>query len=175
MSALLTRLTGELQPGTPLPTLNPPSTTTLIPDAVPPFPFRLLPKSWRTLPSLFLIAQSREDHLRTLKTRAQRWKYLFLIVSAFIAVGFIIPRLQSRSLLSEEVKEEEQVPEAAEDTVAESEQCAVCLSARPDTILFPCAHYALCHACAEKVDSCPVGSLSSFEILVDWPDSIFLV
>jgi len=156
-----TSFSGELQPGTPIPTLNSPSSTTLIPSSSPPFPFALLPKSWRTLPSLILIAQSREDHLRNLKTRASRWKYLFLIVTAFIAVGFAIPRWQSLQS-AEVVKEEEQIPAAAEDTVAESEQCAVCLSARPDTILFPCAHYALCHACAERVDDCPVGLLASY-------------
>lgn len=121
----------------------------------PPFPFSWLPKSWRTLPSLFLVAQSRDQHIELLRSRARRWKFGFLILLAFIAVGIILPRLRRRS--AKEAADAE-IAEAAPESIEEPTSCAVCLTAKPDTIFLPCGHYALCYSCSGEVETCPVGS-----------------
>ena len=35
-------------------------------------------------------------------------------------------------------------------------ECTVCLSARKDIVFEPCRHVAVCQACAEKLDTCPI-------------------
>ena len=38
----------------------------------------------------------------------------------------------------------------------DTEECAICLSEKKDTIFYPCGHYYTCHQCAEQLDLCPI-------------------
>ncbi|KAI9015933.1 hypothetical protein DFJ74DRAFT_644731 [Hyaloraphidium curvatum] len=144
---------GELKPANPVPYLLPPTIDTPA-GASPPFPFYLLPRSWRTLPSLFLVAQSHDEYLSEARTRARRWKALFFVILAFAGVGVLLPRLSRRA--DSGTGTEDGPAEGPATAVAESEKCAVCLDRRPEVILAPCMHYCLCAGCAERVDACPI-------------------
>lgn len=43
---------------------------------------------------------------------------------------------------------------AADDD--DSTTCVVCMAAPRDTVLVPCKHVCLCHACAQQLHECPV-------------------
>ena len=49
-----------------------------------------------------------------------------------------------------------------EDT--STDECAVCMCEKKDTIINPCGHFYMCSGCAHQVDKCPIcrGPVSGF-------------
>ena len=47
---------------------------------------------------------------------------------------------------------------------ASTDECAVCMSEKKDTIINPCGHFYMCSGCAHQVKDCPIcrGPVSGF-------------
>jgi hypothetical protein len=46
-------------------------------------------------------------------------------------------------------------PGRADDATAEMARCCICKTREVDSLLLPCAHTVLCHACAKRMKRCP--------------------
>ncbi len=39
---------------------------------------------------------------------------------------------------------------------ADTQECAICMAAPKDSVMYPCGHYYTCNACCKQLSSCPI-------------------